>query len=241
VRESRRWLGIMLLFVLLSLGPILNINGTQLPIPLLYGTLNQYVPFFNIMGVPGRMDVVVELCLGVMVALALTRLAWRPTLVAAVVVLIAIERLVLPYPTVHIDIPRFYTALALDPARFGILDVGPSQTIPMYFATIHGKPIVAGMVARLPLTQQLFIDRTPGLPMLLYDRPPPPPSPIGTDLGWELCNRLAVRYVITHDPKRRQQVRDVLKLPIVEDADGITVFTCAPGLAPAAEQPPPRL
>jgi hypothetical protein len=229
MRESRRWLGIALLFVLLSLGPILQVNGNPQPIPLLYGTLNRYVPYFNIMGVPGRMDVVVEMCLGVLVAHALTRLAWRPAVVAGVVALIAIERLVLPYPTAHVDapVPRFYAALAGDPGRFGILDVAANQTVPMYFATIHRKPIVAGMVARLPEAQQRFIDWTPGLPMLLYDRPPPAGAEVNVDIGQELCHRLDVRYVITHDAKRREQVRDVLRLPMVEDRDGITVFNCA--------------
>ena len=215
VRESRRWFGIALMFVLLSLGPVLHINGATRPIPLLYGTLNQYVPFFNIMGVPGRMDVMVELCLAVLASHALSRLGWRRVVVAAVVAVIALERLVLPYPTVHIDVPPFYAALARDPSPFGVLDVADNQAVPMYFATIHGKPIVAGMVARLPLAAQRFIDETPGLPMLLYDRAAPA-TPASNERRC-LCRRLEIRYV-QRDSKRRENVRDVLGLPMIETA-----------------------
>jgi hypothetical protein len=119
--------------------------------------------------VPGRFSLVAILALDVMVALALARLAASRPRLALVAPLAAVALLVVEFfptvvPTQHVGIPRAYRAVAADPDRGAVLeiplqwrtgfnaygDVAGDHTRTMYYATRHGKPLVGGMVARLP-------------------------------------------------------------------------------------------
>ena len=75
VRASRPFAAMAAFFLLLSLGQHLHVGGERTRIPLFYLVLERHVPFFDVMGVPARFDVMVELCVSVMVAFALRRLA----------------------------------------------------------------------------------------------------------------------------------------------------------------------
>jgi hypothetical protein len=136
---------------------------------------------------------------------------------------IVVERLALPYPTTPVLVDPFYRDLGRDPERYGVLDL-TGTTPAMYFATLHGKNIVGGMVARLPVSAQTFIDETPLLPTLLHGAPPPEGDP--ATLARAMCERLKIRYVIAHDNLRRDYVATVLRLPPVRTTPELTAFAC---------------
>ena len=219
---TRGWGAVAVVFFLLSLGPELRIGGQATGIALPYAVLQRVVPFLDLGGVAVRMNVLVELSAAVLVAHACKFLAarWIPL----VGLMIAIERLALPYPTRVLTVDPFYRDLARDAEPYGLLDLTTPSPASMYFATLHEKSIVAGMVARLPARAQRFIDETPLLPTLLYGAPPPPGDPPA--MARAMCERLKIRYVIAHDNVRRDYVATVLLLPAVRMTPELTAFAC---------------
>ena len=219
---TRRWGVIAIVFFLLSLGPELRVAGKATGFALPYALLHRVVPFLDMSGVPVRMDVMVELSATVLVAHACRILAarWIPLVASAIV----IERLALPYPTTPIAVDPFYRDLGRDAERYGVLDLTAHAPASMFLATVHGKNIVGGMVARVPASAQRFIDETPLLPTLLYGAPPPPGDP--ALLARAMCERLKIRYLIAHDNARRDYVAAVLRLPSVRTTPDLTAFAC---------------
>ena len=219
--KARRWGAIALVFFLFSLGPELRIAGKATGFALPYALLHRVVPFLDLGGVPVRMDIMVELGAAVLVARAcqLVQKRWVALLASVIVV----ERLALPYPTTPVLVDPFYRDLGRDPERYGVLDL-TGTTPAMYFATQHEKNIVGGMVARLPVSAQRFIDETPLLPTLLHGAPAPEGDP--ATLARAMCERLKIRYVIAHDNLRRDYVATVLRLAPVRTTPELTAFAC---------------
>ena len=219
--RARPWGAIAFAFFLLSLGPELRIFGKATGFAFPYALLQRVIPFLDLGGVPVRMDIMVELAASVLVARACQAVSKR--WIAVVASAIVIERLALPYPTTPAVVDSFYRDLGRDPERYGVLDL-TGTTPAMYFATVHGKSIVGGMVARLPVSAQRFIDETPLLPTLLHGAPAPPGDP--AQLARTMCERLKIRYVIAHDNVRRDYVAMVLRLPPVRTKPELTAFAC---------------
>jgi hypothetical protein len=220
--RARGWGAIGLVFFVLSLGPELRIAGKATGFALPYALLHRVVPFLDLAGVPVRMNLMVELSAAILVAHACRMLArrWIPLVASAIVV----ERLALPYPTAPVTVDPFYLELGRDPAPYGVLDLTQHAPLAMYLATVHGKNIVGGMVARQPASVQAFIDETPLLPTLLYGVAPPGGDPVA--LAGVMCERLKIRYVIAHDNVRRDYVATVLRLPAVRMTPELTAFAC---------------
>jgi hypothetical protein len=223
--KARRWGAIALAFFVFSLGPELRVAGQATGLALPYAFLQRIVPFLDLGGVPVRMDIMVELGAAVLVARGCQMVPKR--WIALVASVIVIERLALPYPTAPVGADPFYRDLGRDAERYGVLDL-TATTPAMYFATLHGKNIVGGMVARLPVSAQRFIDETPLLPTLLYGAPPPAGDQ--ATLARAMCERLKIRYVIAHDNLRRDYVATVLHMPSVRTTPELTVFACPPQL-----------
>ena len=219
---ARPWGVVLAGFFLLSLGPELHIAGKALRMPLPYALLQRTLPFLDLSGVPVRMDVLVELAASVLVAHAcrFVRARWIPWVGVAIVV----ERLALPYPTTPIAVDPYYADLRRDRSHYGVLDLTMDAPHAMYAATVHEKSIAWGMVARRPASVQKFIDETPLLASLLYGIPVPPIDQMA--LARSMCERLRIRYVITHDELRRNYLAVVSRLPPVYVTPELTVFGC---------------
>ncbi|MFQ6015398.1 MAG: hypothetical protein ACE5NP_08150, partial [Anaerolineae bacterium] len=137
-----------LLFVLISLGPTLRINGTEYRLPLPF-TLFQQLPFFKGNRYPSRYSVMITLGLAVLVgygvALLLRKLELRSRnrelggreeskvsvsrsplrfIVAALLLpLILFEHLSVPLPLSDLRVPQVYDVIAADPGHFSVLEV----------------------------------------------------------------------------------------------------------------------
>ncbi|MDQ3931200.1 MAG: hypothetical protein M3328_18900, partial [Chloroflexota bacterium] len=183
------WAACVLLFFLLALGPVLQINGNQ--IQWLFSPSFQLVmpyqlveklPVLNISRSPDRFDMPLTLCLAVLAGYGTNVLlnTWWPRLrlatkgalfLAGFLVLVLVELTPFPYPQRPADIPRWYHQVASEPGDFSILDLPPQDdywhgAYRMYFQTAHGRPIFGGYISReFP---HPFITSTPGYQELTY-------------------------------------------------------------------------
>jgi hypothetical protein len=167
VRQAASWWFVLLVFWLLSLGPVLRIWGTAFPeVPTPYRVLLKLIPALSLSGVPARMMVMVFLAAGVLTAVSFAWL-WRASpvrrLVAcAVLVLLTVEYLPRPIPTTPADVPGYVLALRDVASPGGLLDLvsgyssdytfgeDTGKGIALYYQTVHKRPMASGYVARLP-------------------------------------------------------------------------------------------
>jgi hypothetical protein len=164
-RRARVWVLVALAFLLLALGPTLQVGGasafgaTGWSAPLPYRLL-QPLPGLSNARIPARFGLVATLCLAVLAGLALVQLARRfprvagprarlvllPALVAALLA----EHLTAPYPLERPSPPPFYQQLAGSPEQGAILEWPNCRRCSRsnYFQTVHGRPIIGGYVSR---------------------------------------------------------------------------------------------
>lgn len=138
------WIVAAIAFTLLSLGPLLHINGqsvfdfdgleTTFPMPFL---LLHYIPFLKENRVPNRYSILAMLSLAVLIAFAF---AWMsehvgrrplargrkfllPTTYGLLLVVLLFEHLALPLPLTDARVPDVYAQIARESGEFAILSV----------------------------------------------------------------------------------------------------------------------
>jgi hypothetical protein len=165
--EARRWKVVLGAFLIWALGPFLMLAGRNLGLPL-PETLARFIPFVENARVPGRAMVGVYLALAVLMAL---RLAAAPSPFKkapgtffewGLIALLAFDYLNAPMPLTALDRPAIYEQLAavddespVIEVPFGIGDglstgIGSQDRRILYYATIHGHPLVGGYIGRMP-------------------------------------------------------------------------------------------
>jgi hypothetical protein len=176
-RRAKAWAVTALTFGVLSLGPLLQINGrtlfdfdgvqTSFPLPFI---LMHYLPIAKGNRAPNRHSVILLLALAVLVALALawlwerlakTRRAGRlaPALSIVIAGLLLIEHVAVPLPLTDARPPAFYAMLAQEPNDFTILTLplgwrdsfgalGAEDTRTQYYQTAHAKRLLSGNSGR---------------------------------------------------------------------------------------------
>ena len=183
------WAVCALLFFLLALGPVLQVNGQQVRgffdtavnIPMPY-QLIEIIPVLNISRSPDRFDMPLTLCMAILAGYGANVLlqTWgrripigrRGTLLVLVAtILIAIELFPAPYPQRPAVIPAWYAEVAKQEGDFSILELPPQDdywhgAYRMYFQTAHEKPIFGGYISRE--YPHPFLERTPGFQELTY-------------------------------------------------------------------------
>ena len=248
-RRCHLWAVAGLIFFIMTLGPYLHVGGKQFSVPLPYLLFHRYMPFISFTGVPERFDIMLKLCMSVLVGYGITNLneiilsacrnqmrsrsiktIRRGTATVKIVfngilaVLIGLEYLAVPYVTTKIEVPSFYRQMATDPENYGVIDI-PSRPVTLYMATIHQKSLVGGYVSRPSLKALSFLDQTPIISTLMRGKPAPSSKPART-LETSVFADFNIRYIITHNDQHLQFLEDILQLPVVHRADGITVYDC---------------
>jgi hypothetical protein len=156
-----RWLAIGAAFFVWALGPWLCIAGfnTGLVLP---QNVFDWIPVLSNARMPGRAMSVVYLAVGMLAAMALTRVtpARRPYVASLVLVLVIADFLPAPFPLTRIDMPPLYTRLRALPAgtvcelpvgvRDGFGVVGRFDDRVVSYQMTHGHPLVGGFAARVP-------------------------------------------------------------------------------------------
>lgn len=185
-RRLALWIVSAITFVILSLGPLLHINGKSLfvfdglqvtfPMPFL---LLHYIPFLKENRVPNRYSILVMLSLAVLIAFAL---AWASQKIKAksqklvlllpftFLLLTLFEHLALPLPLSDARVPAVYAQLAREPGDFAILSLplgwrnsfttqGAEDTRTQYYQTVHNKYLLSGNTSRSPVFLFEYFDR----------------------------------------------------------------------------------
>jgi len=175
--DVRRWLLVIGVFFLWSLGPFLMTFGANSGF-ILPQTLLRYVPLLANARIPGRAFVVVIFGVAMLVAFVLSHTRRRPVIAFAALLLLA-DYWPAPQPLVTLDHPHIYDTLRAQPPgpvldlplglRDGFGERGHLDHHALFYQTLHEHPIAGGFVARLsPRVQQAY-EADPVLSVLLTD------------------------------------------------------------------------
>jgi hypothetical protein len=248
-RSAFYWGLVGLLFCVLSLGPYIEVYGYRpLDFPLPWA-----VPVAGFFRNPFRFNTLVSFCLAVLAGLGLVRLLqrlsrrrqWNLALVTTgLATVIILEYLSIPLPRTELRVSAFYHHLADEEDDVAIVEVPMGRRRDkeyMYYQTIHGKPMVNGVVSRPPQNTYRFLAEVPVLSALQTNEPP----------AWSerhLFNQLAplaernIEYIILHRerfaPGHLAEWRDYFAFsPIFED-ERLVVYHTHPQVAPIASLTP---
>jgi hypothetical protein len=143
-------------------GALVTLGGQAVPLPI---ALFAYLPFGDVPRAPARFAIMAILGISVLAALGAWQILevvsarWQGPLGAAMVAVVLLDSLALPFPTQRVVIPQAYRWLATRCAspRDGASTVLLELPIPddpfayrqrMLYQTVHGCPVFGGFVAR---------------------------------------------------------------------------------------------
>lgn len=258
--RRRGWVAVAVAGAVLALGPFLQVAGAaggpfrylgrSFALPLPYLAFHA-APVLNSIRVPGRFAIVAVLALDVLAALALAGLIRRRPdrarlIVAVAMVVILVEFLPSPVRTTPSEVAAPYHRIAADPGQGAVLEVplqwqsgvsfvgdrvtGRDDTIFMYYATVHGKPLVSGYVSRYPAERLARLTATPLYRQILaLGREPGYDDPATFDAA--ALRRQGIGYVVYHRDRPWPDAFTYLSglgLPVLADDGTIVVWKVGP-------------
>jgi hypothetical protein len=227
-RDIRFWGISFLIFLILSLGPVLHVNGiltgmyegTRVAVPLPYYLIMQ-IPIISFARAPVRWDVMIMLSLSVLAGYGISdifnrfpkknlvfithRIPSKAILAIAVSSLILFEFLTIPYPMTQVGVPDFYRTIADDPGNYAVMDI-PGFVHPeyMYYQTVHGKKLITGY-AHVPDSSLKFIQNNPAIRnLLMFNQDPIKKQVEQRDIFDQdkqvlsVLSHYGIRYIIVH-------------------------------------------
>jgi hypothetical protein len=154
--QQRYWVLLAVVFALLSLGPVLWVEGRAMLL-LPYYVAMKWVPFFHYFEFPFRFTVLTHLALAVLAACGLRALlngrpAWQrmllTVLVSGVILAEYLAAIAWPLPSSDARVPHVYAELAALPGEGGVLDlpldVGTTGRY-LYYQVAHKRPVPVGI------------------------------------------------------------------------------------------------
>ncbi len=166
-RKTLFWIGVALVFALLSLGPVLHFAGVATDAPLPFALVNQ-IPILNNIRIPMRYGMMVFFSASLLAgAGALTLLQWRTWTALPIIGLLLAESLVLPYPTLEFRVPRIYEQIARTPDDVTVLEIPSFQwrsaAQNAAYQAIHQKRILRAYTNRIApdLAEYFNLRQTP--------------------------------------------------------------------------------
>jgi hypothetical protein len=199
--------------LVLSLGPRLYLGEGDTGIPLPYAIFRS-LPVVDTLRAPGHLNAVTTMMLAVVAAVGIAWLFRRLPVAGgwltafALIVLVFVETVRLPFPLIDASVSPFFPRLADEPGEWSLLELPLDRfdrdRIEMYTQTYHEKYILTGLVSR-------------SVPRLPYESAPPIAqvqrgstrpdivslTPAERD---HLLQSLRVRYLVVHlDPRRTEQ------------------------------------
>jgi hypothetical protein len=215
-RYVKFWLISALFFSLVSLGPLLHVNGNtsftvfNTTVPLPYLALYYLVPFLDNCRTSGRFFVIASLSFAVLAGYGISGLQKfnkKNKSIAAVIIssLIIFEYLAIPVPVSAVSQPSFYEELSQDKNNYALLEIPATQNYVagsniIYYQTIHGKPVVGNWAARYPSNARDFELNTPVIRELTYLQPSTNDilDQNISEVGTSILNYYNVSYIILH-------------------------------------------
>lgn len=197
------------IFTLLSLGMEVRIGGADIAMP--YAIVWNRFPF-SMIRAPDRFFIFALLAATALGAMAIGALEkkvrkpfWRYVFFGLIIIVLATERLVFPYPLYRPQVSDFYRRIAAEPGAFAVVDLPiyyPGLSDYNFLQTVHGKPIVDGEFFYSAYTKDTFafISSNPFLRASVcvqkIDHHTEPPY-MKTSL--ERLRLAGVRYVVIHN------------------------------------------
>jgi hypothetical protein len=222
-KAAKTWLLIGLVFVILSLGPVLTFDGSPLTLfghrILLPFNLVQFIPVLSQFRAPARFSIMVVLSISIVLALSLRGEAAGLQLPASgskirqsgkkmsgrvgyalILGLLIFECWSVPLPILDGSVPEIYQAIRKDNRQFTVMEIplDPRIRIYQWYQTVHQKPLLAGYLARFPRQVMQQFNDDPILSALANRN--------GFDIGesvdktafLEVLGRYNVGYIIVH-------------------------------------------
>ena len=246
-RLPRLWVGFTGFFVLLSLGPFVQVAGVNTYVPTPWAVL-RYVPVLSLARSPSRFAVVAALGLSLLFAFAFQELWRRRTRHATVwagvlAVALVVELLPAPRPLHAATVPRIYDLVAVsqhnpdDASRLlelptglrdGTASVGNFNQASPFYQTKHRRPMIGGYLSRVSGWRKRTNARDPMLSVLITasENQVVSDGAIAAARAWreQFLRRSCVRYVVFDGTRGSRELRalaiDVLALaPVSRDGD----------------------
>ncbi|MEA2748069.1 MAG: hypothetical protein QOI41_2212 [Myxococcales bacterium] len=211
------WLALVVLFLALSLGPLLH-AGTEMTSWWMPYRLVDDVPFLRNARAPSRFSVVAILGLAMAATAGLEavttwcrRARYRAVVVGTAFLVAAADFLAIPFPMHELPPSQALASLATAPdgallsipigARTAFDEWGIFDSNSLYEQTLHRKPVFGGMVARLSPTTA---NAATGLPvvrdLLALEANRPLAAPTERAAARRFAREVGVRYVAVHAP-----------------------------------------
>ncbi len=196
-RSTAFWTLCASVFGILSLGPLLHINGQITKIKLPYLLLDKYIPFFSIAGVPTRMTSIMFLALAILSAYAITRLMTGDKkyklLLFVLLPLIIFEYAPTKLDISQVTVPSFYITLAKDKQDYAILDVSDNEAKILFYQTVHSKRLIGGYTSRPTVSTNNFLQKTPVISNIFFGKDL---KPIKSIKAKDILSFYNVKYVL---------------------------------------------
>ncbi len=259
-RKVAAWTLVAVVAAVLSLGPVLKMNGGVVTFPIndiegsagitiaLPYALLANLPLLSLNRAPARINATLMLALAVLSAYGLawlvvrTRREWKHALAVALCLFTLGELLVAwPFPTMSVSIPAYLTEIARDPADGAVLNLpivsGYVKQLSVFHQTIHERPVFDCWFQRdLPV----FPDVAGFLDGLLYSQAEDDivPTPGGGDRA-AVARAEGVGYVFLHtlyasNVESKMRLLEAEFGPPRSTEEGIAIYEVAPG--PSAVQ-----
>jgi hypothetical protein len=218
MESLRLWYVMIATFVVLSLGPVLQVWGKTLPWARLpYALFEAAVPPLKLSGVPVRMMIMPMLAAGIILAAGFKDVFGasksRRAFVAVLLALMIFEFLPGPMPSTRVTPPAYVEALKNLPAGGGVIDRASNAPYALYYQILHGKPLAFGYIARVPRS----VERTDArIEQLIAAR------------EWGILGRsYHFRYIADSGPPLESTSRGILR-PVFDDGKD-RIYEILPG------------
>jgi hypothetical protein len=230
IPRARIWGIFGAIFVLISLGPALSINGARFDLPMPFDVLLE-IPFVKGNRYPSRWSVMVTLALAILVGYGI---AWaseklkvksqRQMLLLTVYCLLftLFEHLALPLPLSNFTISDVYDTIARDPGDFTVLEIplawrngfrmtgtlDQAMMFAQWYQTKHRRPILGGNTSRNPELKFQYFTEAPVINSIIAVETGHKldDATIQRDkqLASDVLRFFGVRYVVWHSPRQEQ-------------------------------------
>ena len=230
IPPARIWGVFAAIFILITLGPDLRVNGNAIPAPFLPFNLLLEIPFVKGNRYPSRWSVMVTLALAVMVGYGLMWLLHKLqvsrrrlfTVYCLLFTVLLAEHLSVPLPLSNFQIPDVYRTIAQDKGDFTVLEIplawrngfrmtgtlDAAMMFEQWYQTAHRHPILGGNTSRNPELKFQYFTESPVIQSLIAvetgHKLDDPIIERDKQLAPDLLRFFGVRYVVWHSPRDPQ-------------------------------------
>ena len=182
LKHSLFWIAILVIYVLLALGPYVQIGGTVTGIPTLY-SLYLNAPYLNIIREPGRFDMIITVAIAILAAIGFMKVIDKKddrkkliyTAILSAIILAEYAGIAIPPASSNLymnaTIPSEYYLIGKVPGNFSVLMLPSLPSggetpakftgLNTYYTTATHKPLIGGYTSRTNTTQSLAVSLIP--------------------------------------------------------------------------------